>query len=176
MFTGLTAVMLSSQGKVDLRAPIQRYAKGLQATMGRVTLDQLLSHTGGMTNEAAGDGPHDDAALGRRVQSWGAEHSFTQPGDIYSYSGPDYWLAGYAIEQAVGVPYADVVAHEVLAPLGMTRSTFRPTMAMTWPLALEHRVANDSVRLLRPCPDHITTWPSGSSFPARVTSRVSRSR
>jgi CubicO group peptidase (beta-lactamase class C family) len=164
MFTGLTAVMLSSKGKLDLRAPVGRFAKGLHATMGRVTLDQLLSHTAGMTNEAAADGPHDDAALGVRVRGWGAEHSFAAPGDIYSYSGPGYWLAGYAIEQAAGAPYADVVAREVLGPLGMTRSTFRPTMAMTWPLALDHRVSNDSVRLLRPYPDDITTWPSGSLF------------
>jgi len=164
MFTGLTAVMLSSNGRVDLRAPVGRYAKGLKPPMARVTLDQLLSHTAGMTNEAAADGPHDDAALGARVRGWGSEHSFASPGDIYSYSGPGYWLAGYAIEQAAGAPYADVVAREVLAPLGMTRSTFRPLLAMTWPLALDHRVANDSVRLLRPYPDDVTTWPSGSLF------------
>jgi CubicO group peptidase (beta-lactamase class C family) len=164
MLTGLTAVMLSSKGRVDLRAPVGRYAKGLAPSMGRVTLDQLLSHTAGLTNEAAADGPHDDAALGVRVRGWDAEHAFTAPGDIYSYSGPGYWLAGYAIEQAAGAPYADVVAREVLAPLGMTRSTFRPTMAMTWPLALDHRVSNDSVRLLRPYPDDVTTWPSGSLF------------
>jgi CubicO group peptidase (beta-lactamase class C family) len=46
----------------------------------------------------------------------------------------------------------------------MKRSTLRPLMAMTWPLALDHRVANDSVRLLRPYPDDVTTWPSGSLF------------
>ena len=164
MFTGLTAVMLDHGGKLDLHTPIGRYAKGLHASLGRVTLDQLLSHTAGMTNEAAADGPHDDAALGVRVRGWGAEHTYTTPGDMYSYSGPGYWLAGYAIEQAAGRPYADVVAREVLAPLGMTRSTFRPTVAMTWPLALDHRVANDSVRLLRPYPDDVTTWPSGSLF------------
>jgi CubicO group peptidase (beta-lactamase class C family) len=173
MFTGLTAAMLANSGRVDLRAPIGRYAKGLHATLGRVTLDQLLSHTGGMTNEAAGDGPHDDAALGVRMRSWGAEHTFATPGDIYSYSGPGYWLAGYAIEQAAGAPYADVVQREVLVPLGMTRSTFRPLAAMTWPLALDHRVANDSVRLLRPYPDDATTWPSGSLFStARDLSRL----
>jgi CubicO group peptidase (beta-lactamase class C family) len=98
------------------------------------------------------------------MRAWGTEHTFTVPGDIYSYSGPGYWLAGYAIERAARAPYADVVAREVLSPLGMTRSTFRPTMAMTWPLALDHRVANDSVRLLRPYPDDVTTWPSGSLF------------
>jgi CubicO group peptidase (beta-lactamase class C family) len=117
-----------------------------------------------MIAEAAGDGPHDDAALGVRMRSWGAEHTFAAPGDIYSYSGPGYWMAGYAIEQAAGAPYADVVAERVLAPLGMRRSTFRPMMAMTWPLALDHRVSGDSVRLLRPYPDDVTTWASGSLF------------
>ena len=100
MFTGLTAVMLSQKRQVDLGAPIGEYAKGLHASLGRVTLGQLLSHVGGITNEAAGDGPHDDAALGVRVRGWGAEHTYTAPGDMYSYSGPGYWLAGYAIEQA----------------------------------------------------------------------------
>ena len=164
MFTGLTASMLANRGAVDLQAPIRRYDRSLHPSLGRLTLDQLLSHTAGMTNEAAADGPHDDAALGRRMRSWSTEHTFTSPGDIYSYSGPGYWLAGYAIERAAGVPYADAVAREVLEPLGMTRSTFRPLMAMTWPLALDHRVANDSVRLLRPYPDDVTTWPSGSLF------------
>ena len=164
MFTGLTASMLANRRVLDFQTPIRRYAIDLHPSLGRLTLDQLLSHTAGMTNEAAADGPHDDDALGARMRSWGTEHTFTTPGDIYSYSGPGYWLAGYAIERAARAPYADVVAREVLAPLGMTRSTFRPTVAMTWPLALDHRVANDSVRLLRPYPDDVTTWPSGSLF------------
>jgi CubicO group peptidase (beta-lactamase class C family) len=164
MFTGLTASMLANRGALDLHAPIRKYATDLHPSLGRLTLDQLLSHTAGMTNEAAADGPHDDAALGRRMRSWGTEHTFTAPGDIYSYSGPGYWLAGYAIERAARVPYADAVAREVLEPLGMQRSTLRPLMAMTWPVALDHRVTNDSVRLLRPYPDDVTTWPSGSLF------------
>jgi CubicO group peptidase (beta-lactamase class C family) len=45
----------------------------------------------------------------------------------------------------------------------MARSTFRPTMAMTWPVALDHRVT-DSVRVLRPSPDDASTWPSGSLY------------
>ena len=164
MFTGLTAVLLERDGRVKLGAPIGSYAQGLHPVLGARTLDQLLEHTGGMIAEAAGDGPHDDSALGERMRSWGREHTFAEPGDIYSYSGPGYWLAGYAIEQAAGAPFADVVAEKVLAPLGMRRSTFRPLMAMTWPLALDHRMTGDSVRLLRPYPDDVTTWASGSLF------------
>jgi CubicO group peptidase (beta-lactamase class C family) len=164
MLTGLTAVLLARDGKVDLNRPIGRYARGLKQPLSSVTLHELLTHTAGITNEAAGSGPHDDAALGDRVREWGAEHVFAPPGDVYSYTGPGYWLAGYAVEQAGGVWFADVVAERVLEPFGMNRSTFRPTQAMTYPLALDHRVEGDQQLLLRPYPDDASTWPSGSLF------------
>jgi CubicO group peptidase (beta-lactamase class C family) len=164
MLTGLTAVLLARDGKVDLNRPLGRYVRGLKQPLAGVTLHELLTHTAGITNEAASSGPHDDAALGDRVRAWGAEHVFAPSGDVYSYTGPGYWLAGYAIEQAGGAWFADVVAKRVLEPLGMSRSTFRPTMAMTYPLALDHRVEGDQQRLLRPYPDDASTWPSGSLF------------
>lgn len=171
MFTGLAASLLAQRGTIDVHAPIGRYARGLHRSLQPITLHQLLGHMGGVIGEAADTGPHDDRALGDRVKSWTASHTFAPPGDVYSYTGPGYWLAGYAIEQATGKWYADIVAEEVLQPLGMTRSTFRPTMAMTWPVALDHRVT-DSVRVLRPSPDDASTWPSGSLYSsARELSR-----
>ncbi|HEX7123324.1 MAG TPA: serine hydrolase domain-containing protein [Gemmatimonadaceae bacterium] len=164
MFTGLAAVLMAREGKVDLTVPIGRYAEGIREPLASVTLHQLLTHTGGLTNEGASSGPHDDDALGERVRQWGAEHAFAPPGDVYSYSGPSYWLAGYAMEQAEGEWYADLVAKRVLEPLGMVHSTFRPTMAMTWPLALDHRIDGERQVLLRPYPDDASTWPSGSLF------------
>ena len=164
MFTGLTALLLAADARVRFDAPIAGYTKGLDPTLGRITLHQLLTHTGGVINEGAASGPHDDRALGERVRAWTSAHTFAPPGDVYSYTGPGYWLAGYAIEQAGGGWYADLVTARVLAPLGMRRSTFRPTMAMTWPLALDHRVDSAGPVLLRPYPDDASTWPSGALF------------
>lgn len=165
MFTGLTALRLAERDSALLRRPIGRYARGLQGALQPLTLHQLLTHTAGMTNAAAADGPHDPEALGARVRSWGAAMRFAAAGDIYSYSGPGYWLAGYAIEQAGGRWFADVVDSLVLAPLGMTRSTFWPLEAFTHPVAQDHRVGPDGVaRVVRPFPDDITTWASGSLF------------
>lgn len=165
MFTGLTALTLAERGRLSPTRPIGEYARGLQAPLARLTLHQLLSHTAGMINEAAGTGPHDPEALGERVRGWGAEHVFTEPGQIYSYSGPGYWLAGYAIEQAGGTWYADLVDSLVLSPAGMRRSTFDPLRAFTHPIALDHRVGPDgSATVVRPFPDDVTTWASGSLF------------
>lgn len=164
VFTGLTAVLMARRGTVDLDAPIGRYTQGLNQDLQGITLGQLLSHMGGIIGEAADTGPHDDRALGDRVRGWTGAHTFAPPGDVYSYTGPGYWLAGYALEQAGRTWYADLVSETVLKPLGMARSTFRPTMAMTWPVALDHRVAGDTAAVLRPAPDDASTWPSGSLY------------
>jgi CubicO group peptidase (beta-lactamase class C family) len=164
MVTGLTASLLAREGKLQLTAPISRVAPGLDPALGAVTLHQLLTHRAGLVNEASADGPHDEAALERRVQGWGRNSLLGPPGDVYSYSGPGYWLAGHVIARAAGVAYADAVATRVLRPLGMTRSTFRPLEAMTWPLALDHRVGEGGARVVRPFPDDVTTWASGSLF------------
>jgi CubicO group peptidase (beta-lactamase class C family) len=176
MMTGLTALLMADSGKLDPTAPIGRIAPELDPALRGLTTHQLLTHTASLVTLGAGDGAHDDAALGARVRGWGKEMLFTEPGDIHSYSSPGYWLAGYVIERASGSPsekaYADMVRERLLEPLGMERSTFRPTMALTYPLALDHRLARaagsvgapDSVEVVRPFPDDVTTWPSGSLF------------
>jgi CubicO group peptidase (beta-lactamase class C family) len=87
------------------------------------------------------------------------------PDDLYSYSSTGYWLAAYVMEKATGEYYADLVAKHVFAPLGMTRSTLRPLMAFTYPVALDHRVGPDfTARVVRPYPDDASTWAGGSVF------------
>ena len=164
VFTGLSALLMARDGALDLDAPIGRYATGLHPRLAALTLRDLLHHTAGLASEAAASGPHDDAALGARVRNWGTERLFATAGDVYSYSGPGYWLAGYALEQHAKGWYADLVSKRVLEPLGMRRSTFRPTVAMTFPLALDHRVEANGPVVLRPYPDDASTWPSGALF------------
>jgi CubicO group peptidase (beta-lactamase class C family) len=50
---------------------------------------------------------------------------------------------------------------KVFAPLGMARTTLRPTVAMTYPLAQGH---SNSGEVLRPAADNAATWPAGSVF------------
>jgi len=162
--TGLTALVLARQGTIDLDAPIARTIPELSPALGAPTLRQLLEHRAGLWNEAAADGRHDDAALGARIATWRDDRLFAAPGDVHSYSSPGYWLAGRVLERAAGSAYPDVVARTLLAPLGMSRSVFRPTTALTYPLALDHVRDSGRVRVLRPFPDDASTWPSGSLF------------
>ncbi|MBZ5729422.1 MAG: beta-lactamase family protein, partial [Acidobacteriia bacterium] len=164
MFTATAVVGLALEGKLDLEAPVGRYISGLDDAIAKLTASQLLSHTAGLHDEAPMFGPHDEAALGAGVRAWKAGFLFAEPGRIYSYSNPGFWLAGFLAEAVTGRPYADVMAERVFRPLGMARTTLRPTMAMTWPLAQGHDAIGGKPRVVRPAADNAAGWPAGSIF------------
>lgn len=164
MFTAAALASLADKGAVDLRKPVGDYIKGLHPSIGRVTGHQLLSHTSGILDEAPMYGSHDETALTQNVLSWKEDRFFTEPGKIYSYSNPGYWLAGALIEAIGGRLYADEMHASVFSPLGMTRTTLRPTVAMTYPLAQGHDVVDGKAVVVRPFANNAASWPAGSIF------------
>ena len=72
MFTASAVVGLALEGKLDLNAPVSRYISGLDATIGQLTANELLSHTSGLHDEAPMFGSHDETALGNGIHAWKA--------------------------------------------------------------------------------------------------------
>lgn len=162
MFTAAAALRLVEDGKLRLDTPIGEKVAGLAPSVGKPTLHQLLSHTAGFSDGGEMDGPHDDAALAAEARSWKDDLCFIPPGRIFSYSNFGYVLAGVATEQAAGKPFSDAVRDLVLKPLGMQRSTFRPTETVTYPFAQgHHSESGGKPELVRPYLDHSGTWPAG---------------
>ena len=168
MFTAAALVMLAERGAIDMDAPVGSYVTGLDAKVGRVTANQLLSHTSGFFDEAPMMGSHDETALEREVRSWTGSRFFTEPGKIYSYSNPGYWFAGFLIEHASRRLYADQLQESLFAPLGMTSTTLRPLVAMTYPLAQGHEGTAQGPRVIRPAANNAASWPAGSMFSSAV--------
>ena len=165
MFTAATLVSLAEEGKVKLDEPVGTYVTGLAPKIAAVTAHQLLSHSAGLADETHMEGPHDDSALGEAVRALPDSLVFDAPGKIYSYSNPGYWIAGFLAETVGGKRYADLVAERVLKPCGMARSTFRPTEAMTWPLAVGHGPeGNGKPLVVRPLADNAAGSPAGQLF------------
>ena len=165
MFTATALVTLAEEGRIKLEEPIANYVKDLSPKIGTLTVHQLLTHTSGMIDEAPMYGDHDDTAMARVIRSWKDDQLFIEPGKIISYSNPGYWLAGFVAESVVGKPYADLMSERLFKPLGMTRTTFRPTMAMTYPLAQGHNANGKSEpTVARPFADNSASWPAGSMF------------
>jgi CubicO group peptidase (beta-lactamase class C family) len=162
MFTAAALVQLAEAGKLKLDDPIGKHAKGLSPKIAQLTSHQLLSHTGGLRDDAVMFGQHDDAALGETARGLKDDFLFTEPSRIFSYSNAGYWLAGFVVEQVSGKPYADQLNEALFKPLGMQSTTLRPTMAMTWPLSQGHEGAPPKV--IRPAADNAGNWPAGSIF------------
>ncbi len=164
MMTATAVATLAAEGKLNFTDPVGKHVRGLDPAIAALTIDQILSHTSGLKDEAVMNGRHDDAALGEEIRQWKSDWLFTKPGAIYSYSNPGFWLAGLVVESVTGKPYADAMEELVFKPLGMTRTTLRPTMAMTYPLSQGHEVVNGKAAVIRPSADNAANWPAGSIF------------
>lgn len=164
MFTAATLVSLSEQGKIRLDAPVGDYIKNLSPKVSKLTAHQILSQSSGLRDLPPTVFSNDDAGLKQNILAWNADVFFTEPDKIYSYSSANYWLAGFLAEEIYKKPYADALSEIVLRPLGMNRSTIRPTEAMTFPLALGHEIKNGNAALIRPIDNNSAKYPGGSLF------------
>ena len=152
-FTALALLLLEEEGKLELEHPVRRYLPefrypGLgQDSGGDVRLWHFASHTSGipplpglsyaLRPSQVGD-PGEPYLRSYpegipTLQSYDALLAFlanqtappvAEPGQVVSYQNDAYGLLGAVIEAASGMPYAQFVEERILAPLGMTRSTF----------------------------------------------------
>lgn len=165
MFTGAALVALELQGKLKLDSPISNYVKGLSPKLSQLTPHLLASNSAGLRDSVIPIQTDDDEGLGRMIRTWKDDVFFTEPGKIYSYSSAGFWLAGFVIEEVSGKPYADDMNDLLFRPLGMNRTTFRPLIAMTYPLALGHNIQSDGKpAIIRPAFNNVAMWPAGSIY------------
>ncbi len=125
-FIAVAVLRLRDQGRLGLSDPIGRH---IDAGTAELTIGQLLSHTSGLRAETAGPwwertagSPFD--ALDRT--SLGPDARRARAGWQYHYSNVGYALLGELLARLHGRPWPDVIAEELLAPLGMNRTTTRP--------------------------------------------------
>tara|TARA_R110000824_G_scaffold209_5_gene966 strand:- start:1545 stop:3287 length:1743 start_codon:yes stop_codon:yes gene_type:complete len=128
-----TAVMrLVEDGRVDLTASVETYLPDYaDRPFARVTIAQLLSHTGGVPSllkddQGLGDEPLDFEALASPISTNALIEQFSdapllfEPGARYSYSNSGYILLGRIIEVVTGTPYYDALDALVLGPAGVS--------------------------------------------------------
>jgi D-alanyl-D-alanine carboxypeptidase len=130
MFTAVAILQLVQAGKVELTAPLGRYLTDYpNRDVAKVTIHQLLTHTGG-----TGDifGPDFDQhrtelrTLADYVRLYGKRGLEFQPGSRWSYSNYGFILLGRVIEKVTRQSYYDYVQQHIYEPAGMTRSGSLP--------------------------------------------------
>lgn len=146
-FVAVAVMRLRDEGRLDLDDRFDDHVPG--SSFGRATIAQLLSHTSGLQAETAG--PWWERTPGG---DWATLMS-TSPvarmraGSRYHYSNVGYAALGELLARAYGVPWSQVVERDLLGPLGMRRTTTRPTGKAARGLAV-HPFAD----LLLPEPEH----------------------
>lgn len=120
-FTATLAMLLVSDGDLELDAPVVEYLPELRRLSAdratnpanRLTPRHLLSHTGGLAAECTG------LSAGR--QGWSRWFSSVQPpGTGFSYSNLGYALVGRLVEAVTGVTWWEAMRDILLKPLGIT--------------------------------------------------------
>lgn len=166
MLTATVLVSLAEEGKIALDKPVGDFVRGLDAPLARLTAHQLLSHSAGLIDFAHTCCAQDESALGMEIrEAKAADYFFTEPGRIFSYSNPSYHIAGYIIQELTGKPYADAMDERLFRTLGMTHTGYRPTVAMTFPLAQGHdAVGSAKPTVVRPFVNNVGDWPSGYAY------------
>ena len=123
---------LRDAGRLRLSDPLGGHLgadAGIDEAVRSMTVGQLLSHSSGLRAETAG--PWWERTPGVTLtelaaSSLGPDAAMFRPGRRHHYSNVGYGLLGALIEAKQGRPWHDVIASDLLEPLGMNRTTTRP--------------------------------------------------
>ncbi len=169
-FTGVAAMMLVEDGKLDLTRPVQDYLPEFKGQLieekrsdGSVfthpperpmTVWQVMSHTSGLAFLPSG-GPFSrinftlDATLEEVVRGFAREHLLAEPGKKYMYSNMGIATLGRIIEVVSGQEYSRFVQSRILDPLGMQDSFFYPPQSKKARIAMIYQHENGKLVLSR---------------------------
>jgi CubicO group peptidase (beta-lactamase class C family) len=166
-----TAIMrLVELGLVELDRPTREYVPWLsfseESAAQRITLRMLLSHSAGLPTSHTPFGRREAGGLEAYVRQDVPAYPFiAPPGKLYSYSNPGIRIAGYIAQAVSGRPYTTLMQELVFDPLEMGRTTFDPTVAMTYPVAQSHDLDDDgSLSVQHRYADDTGGYPSGSAI------------
>ncbi len=163
-----TAIMrLVEAGKLELDTPISEVLPDLELSVpgaiNEITVRHLLTHTAALPTDAAHYGSRDAPGLKAGVYNDIPTYPLIAPvNKIWSYSNPGINLAGYVAELVSGKPFTQLMQEEVFDPLAMKRTTFDPTIAMTYPLAQSHELdAEGNLKVDHHYADNTMHYPAG---------------
>lgn len=121
-FTAAGILLLRQDGKLRLSDPIRKWLPELPDTDARITIYELLDHTGGLIDyedlipSSTTRQINDDDVL-RMIAS--QRRLYFTPGSAHRYSNGGYVLLGLIIQRVSGLDLADFMKKRIFQPLGM---------------------------------------------------------
>ncbi|MFI7588756.1 serine hydrolase domain-containing protein [Spongisporangium articulatum] len=123
--TAIAVLRLRDEGLVSLTDRLEQHLPG--TPLGERTLAELLTHLGGLASETPV--PWWERIPGGDLAELGLSdaEAVLPAGRRFHYSNLGFGLLGTMVARLRGAAWIDVVTAEVLQPLGMTRTTARPS-------------------------------------------------
>lgn len=132
-FTAHAILQLRDAGKLQLDDPLTKWIPGLKLAgvdpaSPIITVAHLLTHTAGLPREIDGTYWNDLAFPSREAMLPVLERMGVvwPPETQFKYSNVAVALAGYIVEAASGLPYAEYIERHILTPLGMNQTRVLP--------------------------------------------------
>jgi len=123
--TAVAILMLVEEGKIDLDQPAAKYLPEMRGWGGKVTVRNLLQHTGGIPDtygalDEQGGVPTGTDAL-KLLAGW--KRLDFPPGTRFAYSDAGYDILGTLIRRVSGRSYPEFLEERIFRPSGM-KATF----------------------------------------------------
>ncbi len=129
-FTAAAILRLHEQRRLDLDAPVNRYAPEMSTPA--LTVRMLLNQRSGLPDlntltflqrvmplSRRADGSFDEVRVNREIAALPRDFA---PGSRFGYSNSNYFVLGTIVERISGEPLATFFARNFFGPLGMTRT------------------------------------------------------
>ncbi|MEA3057378.1 MAG: beta-lactamase class [Sphingomonadales bacterium] len=123
---GLAATMvakLAEQGKIDLNAPVSRYAPDLKLPAGNenvATVGDLLSHRLGIYRDAYANKLEEGDEPSFLRASLGQLNAVCRPGTCWDYQNVAFDASSEMVSRITHLPYEQAVRRDLFAPIGMS--------------------------------------------------------
>jgi CubicO group peptidase (beta-lactamase class C family) len=154
-FAATAMMRLVEQGKVDLKAPVQKYLPDFHvrdaAASREVTVWHLLTHLGGWEGQVSGPDRGTET-----LKDFVASSTVTDlmqvapPGAAWSYNNAGFSIAGRVIEVVTGQPINRAIRDLVFQPLGLEHAGTTAGEFIVQRFAAGHLVRNGTPMLQRP--------------------------
>ena len=125
-FTAAAAMLLASEGKLDLDAELGEVLPDYDTRGFAVPVERLLNHTSGIKGyteiEEFWERSRLDLGHEAMMELFASEPFEFEPGERYQYNNSGYYLLGVLIERLSGVSYGRFLEERFFAPLGLART------------------------------------------------------
>jgi CubicO group peptidase (beta-lactamase class C family) len=122
-FTATAILILADEGKLSTADEVSTYLPEFTTGGRKITIEQLLTHTAGVSNYTSKAAFKTDMEQPMSVDAVIAlfkdDPLAFEPGSAYAYSNSGYILLGAIIEKISGISYAEFIQQRIFAPLGM---------------------------------------------------------